>query len=280
MCRLTSEEIAHLIESSFSEQHSEELSEQPSGLISELPLDELDEVLIKVAEIGMDLQEDSTTLPAEQLSPKPPVFEELARSYSELSTPIDASQGTTATASTGSPVPSVRFSAASKEASLEASRGLVMPRHPTPHPANAQRERERQKRFNAQARQDGHLSRILGVVYFCEMNGAELTEAIKNLSSFANEQQRILLELIAVKGTIAEGSLCQHCQALAWGEQGIWGGLRSTRGGTMLVGIRRTDICLKWQVGAVTSELRQQQFEQSCRSPHRVAAATMTTRPA
>jgi hypothetical protein len=51
------------------------------------------------------------------------------------------------------------------------------------------------------------------------MNGAELTEIIKNLSSLENEQQRILLELIAVKGTIAEGSLCQHCQALAWTSQ-------------------------------------------------------------
>ena len=101
------------------------------------------------------------------------------------------------------PMPSVRFSAASKEASLEASRGLVMPRHPTPHPDNAHRQRERQERFNAQARQDEHLSRIMGVVPFNKMNGAELTETIKRLSSPANEQQRILLELIAVKGTMA-----------------------------------------------------------------------------
>ena len=118
-----------------------------------------------------------------------------------------------------SPMPSVRFSAASKEASLEASRDRVMPRHPTPHPANAQRGRERQKRSNAQARQDGHLSRIMGVVPFSKMNEAELTETIKNLSSFADEQQRVLLELIAVKGTIAEGSLYQHCQALVWTSQ-------------------------------------------------------------
>ena len=59
----------------------------------------------------------------------------------------------------------------------------------------------------------------MGVVPFNNMNGAELTEVIKNLSSFANDQRRILLEYIAVKGTIAEGSLCQHCQALAWTSQ-------------------------------------------------------------
>ena len=46
----------------------------------------------------------------------------------------------------------------------------------------------------------------MGVVPFSKMNGAELTEVIKNLSSFSNEQQRVLLELIAVKRTIAEGS--------------------------------------------------------------------------
>ena len=166
---------------------------------SELPLDELDEVLIKVAEVGLDLQEDSTKFPSEQLSSKPPVFEELARSCSDLSTPIEASQGSTATMSIESPMPSVRFSAASKEASLEASRGLVMPRHSTPQPANAHRERERQERFNAQACQDEHLSRIMGVVPFNKMNGAKLTETIKNLPSLANEQQRILLELLPSK---------------------------------------------------------------------------------
>ena len=64
---LTSEEITHLVEASSSEQHSEELSEQPSGLISELPFGDLDEVLIKVAEVGLDLQEDSTKLPSEQV---------------------------------------------------------------------------------------------------------------------------------------------------------------------------------------------------------------------
>ena len=216
---LTSEEITNLVEASSSEQHSEELPEQALESFSELPLDDLEEVLIKVAEVGLDLQENSTKLPSEQLSPRPPVFEDLARSCSELSTPIEASQGSTATMSIESPMPSVRFSAARKEASLEASRGLVMPRHPTPHPANAHRERERQERFNAQARHDGHLSRIMGVIPFNKMNGAELTETIKNLSSLANEQQRVLLELIAVKGTIAEGSLCQHCQALAWTSQ-------------------------------------------------------------
>ena len=216
---LTSEEVAHLVEASSTEQHSEELLKQLEEPFSELPLEELDEVLIKVAEVGLDSQEDSTKLPPEQPSPSPPVFEELARSCSELSTPIEASPGSTTTMSIESPIPSVRFSAASKEASLEASRGLVMPRHPTPHPVNAHRQRERQERFDAAARQDGHLSRIMGVVPFSKMNGAELTETIKRLSSFANEQQRILLELIAVKGTIAEGSLCQHCQALAWTSQ-------------------------------------------------------------
>ena len=28
----------------------------------------------------------------------------------------------------------------------------------------------------------------------------------------------------------------------------------TTRGGTVMVGVRRTDLCLKWRVGAVTSE--------------------------
>ena len=52
-------------------------------------MEELDEVLIKVAEVGLDSQEDSTKLPPEQPSPSPLVFEELARSCSELSTPIE-----------------------------------------------------------------------------------------------------------------------------------------------------------------------------------------------
>jgi hypothetical protein len=45
---LTSEEVTHLVEASSSEQHSEELSERLLEPFSELPLDELDEVLIKV----------------------------------------------------------------------------------------------------------------------------------------------------------------------------------------------------------------------------------------
>ena len=72
---LTSEEVTHLAEASSSEQHSEELSEQLLEPFSELPLDELEEVLIKVAEVGLDPQEDSTKLPPEQLSSSPPVFE-------------------------------------------------------------------------------------------------------------------------------------------------------------------------------------------------------------
>ena len=118
---LTSEEVAHLVEESSTEQHSEEPLKQLEELFSELPLEELDEVLIKVAEVGLDSQEDSTKLPPEQPSPSPPVFEELARSCSELSTPIEASPGSTTTMSIESPVPSVRFSAASKRRSRKRS---------------------------------------------------------------------------------------------------------------------------------------------------------------
>ena len=51
---LTSEEVTHLAEASSSEQHSEELSEQLVEPFSKLPLEELEEVLIKAAEVGLD----------------------------------------------------------------------------------------------------------------------------------------------------------------------------------------------------------------------------------
>ena len=73
-----------------------------------------------------------------------------------------------------------------------------------------------QQRFNAFLYADESLIDVWRHAPLTELNGAELTEAIKHFAELSTAKQMQLMNVISMHAARAEQFLCMNCQGLAW----------------------------------------------------------------
>jgi len=90
--------------------------------------------------------------------------------------------------------------------------------HPKLIPAEAREELLRQQ-FEDQLYVDTLLRDVWRVKKLVQLNGAELTEAVKHFEELEPEMQSRLMDLVSMYGCRGEQFLCLTCQSLAWTSQ-------------------------------------------------------------
>jgi hypothetical protein len=91
---------------------------------------------------------------------------------------------------------------------LDDGETLEIPRHGT--------HEYLQRRFNELLYEDDVLIDVWRRAPLTELNGAELTEAVKHFEELSTDQQMQLMNVISMHAARAEQFLCMNCQGLAW----------------------------------------------------------------
>ena len=163
-------------------------------------------------------------LPIQWTCPVPVRSPEAVVPLPESSSSTDAAQQSASTSegeggdvSSPSKISAVRFAEQANPESSQSAQLPVTP-HPKKIPAETTEELLRQQ-FEDQLYVDTLLRDVWRVKKLVQLNGAELTEAVKHFEKLEPEMQSRLMDLVSMYGCRGEQFLCLTCQSLAWTSQ-------------------------------------------------------------